>query len=198
MERVLPEVYFATAGQRAPSGEASFLELPVETATLAEIAMAAIDGRCLALEEVKEKKTFPKSPVQIDPKHSKVPKGFDFKRQAALSEWLVVIARWIGLDPDDIEALRLPNRLDELARRIDSEIEADVRRQEPRRYFVYPSDFAERNQTFLRELGNALHSLRFVKLTGRSLNEERDACEPLRAILFRSYEHRIQKGRRRR
>ncbi len=197
VERVLPEVYYSTTRERAPAGEGSFIELPVETATLAEIAMAAIDGRCLALDEVREKKTFPKSPVQIDPKHSRVPKGFDFKREAAFSEWLVVIARWIGLDPADIDTLRLPHRLDELARRIDSEIEADVRRRAPRRYFVYPSEFADRNQAFLREFGNALRSLRFVELTGKGLTEERDACEPLRAILFRSYERRNKKGRRR-
>ncbi len=197
LERVLPEVYYSTVSQAAPKGEGSFIELPVETATLAEIAMAAIDGRCLALEEVRKKKVYPKSTFQIDPKHSKERKGFDFTGAAALGGWLEVIARWIGLDPDDIETLRHPNRLDELARRIDSEIETDVRRGEPRRYFVYPSDFAERNQLFLRQLGSALHSLRFVQLTGKSLTDERDACEPLRAILFRSYEHRNKKGRRR-
>lgn len=197
VERVLPEVYYSTASQALPDGEGSFLALPIETETLAEITMAAIDGRDLVLDEVKEQKTFPKSPVQIDPRHSKVPQGFDFNRDAALSEWLGVIARWIGLDTDDLEALNSPNRLDEFAQRIDREIETEVEREGPRRYFVYPRNFAQGHAKFLERLKDALPSLRIVELTEKTRLEERDACEPLRAILFRSYERRNKKGRRR-
>lgn len=197
VERLLPEVYYSTAGHVLPDGEGSVLELPVETETLAEISMAAIDGRCLTFDDVKEKRSYPGSPLQIDPDHPQVPNGFDFSTNAALGEFLKVTARWLGLDPKDFKTLSSPERIDELAQRIDREIEADVRRSEPRHYFVYRSEFAQSHRAFLERLELAVPSLKLVALTGKTLNEERDACEPLRAILFRSYERRSKKGRRR-
>jgi hypothetical protein len=80
-----------------------------------------------------------------------------------------------------------------LAPLVNLQIERDVRFGEPRRYFAFSREFAEKHRAFLARVREQVPALHLVELAAKTLVEERIACEPLQSILFRSFRGRKRK-----
>ncbi len=106
LERALPEVYGSTSLDVTASGDGGHLiTLPVETETLAELAMAAFDGRCLAYEEVRAQQDYPAGIVRFPLPDEKLERGFDPQSDQAWLEWLELLAKWVKLPAAKVQAL---------------------------------------------------------------------------------------------
>lgn len=195
LERVLPEVYGATSLEVMPSANGGqMITLPIETETLTELALAAFDGRSLAYEEVAAQQHYPQGTALFRLPNEKLERGLDMQGDQAWREWLALVAKGVKLPPSDVKALTDPGRLSDLAKRINHALDREVRFfREPRRYFAYPSRFAENSRAFLAKVREQLPALHLVELAGDTMVDERMECDPLQVILFRSYQARNRK-----
>jgi len=192
LERALPEIYGSTSLDLMASHDGGHLiTLPIESKTLAELAMAAFDARDLDFQEVRSQQDYPAGNVGFLLPDEKLERGFDPEQDQAWLEWLDLMAKWIKLPEAEVQALGGTLRLDGLAKVVNHAFDREVRRyREPRRYFVYPSRFAARNSAFLAKVRDHLPALHLVELAGDTLADEIIECDPLQAILFRSYQTR--------
>ncbi len=186
--RVVPEVYAATELQIAPGLEGGeWVTLPFETKTMAELAMAAYDGRALAFQPLEARQDYPCGTAALPQADELQTTGFDFGQTEAFRHWLLLVAQWLNLTDEDYRKVQLPERFDELAPLVNLQLEQDVAFGEPRRYFLFSSAFAKKNSLFLAQVHDQLKALRLVPLEGSpSLSEERSDSAPLANILFRS------------
>lgn len=191
VRRVLPEIYASTtqAFLRGATG-GQLLTIPYESETLAELAMAALDGRPLSFQPVTVPSHYPRGRASFDveAEHQKRRQGtqFDFSGNEVFREFLQTLAAWMNLDPQ-IQALgRKRDRLDSFIRAINAELDDEVKsRNEPRRYFAFACEFATEHAKLLDLLAQKLRALHLVQLDAASLDEETSDLAPLRAILFR-------------
>jgi hypothetical protein len=192
LERALPEVYGATSLDGMGSGDTGHLiTLPVETETLAELAMAAFDGRGLAYEEVRSQQDYPSGRARFELPGQQLERGFDPLGDQAWLEWLEMLARWVKLPEAKVQALGGTLRLTGLAKLVNHAFDREVRHfREPRRYFAYPSRFASTNSAFLARVRESLPALHLVELAGDTLADELIECDPLQVILFRAHQRR--------
>jgi hypothetical protein len=194
LERLLPEIYGATELHLLPGMPGGqLLTLPIETLTLAEVAMAAFDGRGVAFQEVASRQRFPHGRALVKLGDDRQEQGFDFKQEQAFHDWLLLLASWLKLDEDDLRTVSRPERSEALAPLVNLQIERDVRFGEPRRYFAFSREFAEKHRAFLARVREQVPALHLVELAAKTLVEERIACEPLQSILFRSFRGRKRK-----
>jgi len=186
--RVVPEVYAATELQIAPGlEEGEWVTLPLETKTMAELAMAAYDGRPLAFQPVETRQEYPGGIAALPQADALQATGFDFGQTEAFRQWLLLVAQWLSLDGEDLRVAQRPERFDELAPLVNLQLQRDVAFGEPRRYFLFSSEFAENNGAFLAQIRTHLKALHLVPLEGsRSRHQERSDSAPLVNILFRS------------
>lgn len=192
LERALPEVYGSTTLDVMGRGDTGHLiTLPVETETLAELAIAAFDGRGLAYEEVRGRHHYPGGRVRLQLQKDELEKGFDPQGMQAWFDWLVLLAKWVELSTGQVQKLADARRLADLARIVNDAFAREVRVfGEPRRYFAYPSRFAASNRAFLAKVREHLPDLHLVELAGETLADELGECSLLQAILFRSTQTR--------
>lgn len=190
LRRALPEVYAASEYATSPLEEGSLVvTLPVETETLAEVAMAAIEGREVDFLEVRGKHDLPQGRGMYRFESLNQRTDFDYKSEGRVREWIVSLAEHLGLQPRVIQTLGTPERFDELAKLVNFELERDVRRYSlPRRYFLFTPDFQGLHGDFLALLSEKLPALQLGVLEGRGMAEEIMDTEPLLSILFRSSE----------
>ncbi len=190
LRRALPEVYSASEYVSSPLEEGSLIvTLPVETETLAEVAMAAIEGRAVDYSEVKGKHDLPKGRGMYRFESLNQRTDFDYKSEGRVREWIVLLAEHLGLQPRVVETLGTPERMDELAQLVNFDLEREVRRYNlPRRYFLFTPDFQELHGDFLPLLSEKLPALQLGVLQGRGMADEIMNTEPLLSILFRSHE----------
>lgn len=199
LDRVLPEIYATTSLQALPAAENGlFITLPIETSTLAEVAMAAVDGRGLAYDSISERNSYPLGRGLYVWKRKGLPTDLDISSEGALREFLLQLAATIKMDREDQEAYRQPERLGDLAGGVNAALEREVRQyREPRRYFAYPSSFREACPGLLVQLREKVPALHLVELAAATRREEREQSDPLRSILFRSFDQKRKKGKRR-
>ncbi len=199
LARVLPEVYWATSMSVLPGNDGGQLvSLPVETSTLAEIAMAALENRSYSFKAVVGMHDYPEPTAKFQKGDTRSQRkgevGFDFGSQEAFFRWVLMLARWMKIDTADLEELSRAERFEELLPHVDQRLAKEVGRYKlPRRYFLFTDDFAHQRRGFLKRVEVGLPSLGLTHLTGKSRISERDACESLQAILFRSYNARKKK-----
>ncbi len=196
LERVLPEIYGSTELDVVAGFEGGQLvDLPIETETLAELAMAALDGRPLSFREVKAQKQFPLGTGLVTKEIDRevVNEGFNFHDQGAFHSWLGQLAKWICLDDGDLQRTLEEHRYDDLAQLVNQALEREVKLKQPRRYFVFDRKLAADHADFLAQVREKVKALHLVEMSARTRVKEREDCGPLLDILFRSYLERISK-----
>ncbi len=187
LNRALPDVYAASEILQSPFAAGSLvLTLPVESETLAEISMAAIEGRPLDFDAVKGRRDVPRGRAMFSLESLTQPTDFDWKGEGAVREWILYLADWLGMAPKTLQTLGAPERIESLAKLVNHEIERDVRDHLPRRFFLFTPEFQKKHGDFLTELGNRLPALQLAVLAGHELADELIATEPLLNILFHS------------
>ncbi len=198
LDRALPEVYAASEVSRSPFSEDDLpLDLPVASCTLAEIALAAIDGRATDWQEIRGKRDLPRGRAMFQFESLAQPTEFDYAMPGKVQEWILLLAHWIGMPENVLDSFNSGDRLNDLSRAINGELERDVRREHsPRRYFLFTPDFQEMFGCFIKEISARLPALQLVVLTGRNLADEYIDTEPLRNILFYSSKQSKNGGHR--
>jgi|GEM_PF-5713659 hypothetical protein len=192
LERALPEIYGSTdLGIVQGFDGGQLVDLPIETVTLAELAMAALDGRPASFEQVTKERQYPAGtaliPVSLESSGT-VQEGFDFAMEGAFDSWLRLLAYWLEIDVRLLQTLLDQERFEELARIVNRELEREVERgRSPRRYFVYPPSFVSDYGPFLDLVRSRLPALHLVEMSGHSLADEHEDCEPLQNILFQTH-----------
>ncbi len=175
---------------RQPGGVV--LQVPVTTATVAEMAMAGVDGRALHYRPQDDREEFsrPLASVAGFPEP-----GIDASGAGAFRDFVDHLAEAFVADEDrhrlGREGRPEDQRYDDLVRLVDDELDyqAEHRDASLRRYFLFDSRFARDHGPFLSRLQRSLPALRLVELTGGDLPGERRLCRPLRDLLYRSQSH---------
>ena len=196
-ERALPEVYGSTELEVVEGFEGGQLvNLPSETLTMAELAMAALDGRKVHFQKLTSLQEEPQGtalvPMEPGGKEKGPSQGIDFRGENSFHAWLVRLAEQC-LPARDL-LLAEEKRYDELAQLVNLQFETEVRHKLPRRYFVYTGKFAADHGPFLDQVGEKLRALHRVEQFGRSKVQERIDCGPLLDILFRFHKERTPKA----
>jgi hypothetical protein len=172
----------------SPPGDAGgvVLRIPVATPTVAEIAMASVDGRALRYRPVRDPKVMPEPLAQV-PKTLET--GIDYKGSRAFKDFVDHLASQF-LDEEPRRLLQhLPEerRYDQLAGLVNDEIEWQAGDGGIlRHYFLFDSRFAQDHAPLLKRLRTSLPALRLLELTSDDVRSDRRLCLPLRDLLYRS------------
>ena len=164
------------------------LQVPVATATIAEIVMAGLDGRGYRYRPLRDARSFPEGLASVP----QVPEpGIDFAGDRAFQDFLGHLAAELVAEEDrrGVRRSDIPQeRRDEvLASLVDDELRWQAQDGDGlRRYFLFDSRFARDHGSVLVRLRRSLPSLRLLELTGGDLAGERRLCRPLRDLLYRS------------
>ena len=192
--RVVPEVYASTELHITSGSEGGgFVRLPVATATMAELAMAAYDGRLLAFQDVKSRQHYPSGLSSFSLLESSSESSFDFGQAEGFRQWLLLLAQWLKIEENQLAFASRPEQLEELVALVNLQLKRDLDFREPRRYFLFSQKFSKENGALLTQIRDRVRAVHLVPLDGRhSPAAELSSCAPILNILFRS----LQKKRK--
>ena len=193
LARVVPLLFERQLVHTLPAGAGAVeLRVPLATATLAELALAAVDTRGYRYEPVATQDTFPQPALSV----ASFPEpGFDVTGARAFHSFLDHLGKSFAVQEDRDRLYRLPDaeRYPRLAKLVNGELAWRAKgRGGERRYFLYDSRFARDHGAFLDLVRQFLGALRLVELQNEGvedLNAERELCRPLRDLLYREYHH---------
>lgn len=170
----------------APGG--ILMQIPVATATVAEMVMAGEGGRGYRFRPQRNDKSFPEGVASV----AGFPEpGIDFGGQRAFQDFIDHLAAELVAEEDRQGVLRRgasdEGRYQTLAELVDGELSWRAKAGDGlRRYFLYDGRFARDHALVLERLRKALPSLCLLELTGGDLVGERQLCRPLRDLLYRA------------
>ncbi len=192
--RVVPEVYASTELHLTSDSEGGgFVRLPAATATMAELAMAAYDGRPLAFQEVKSRQHYPSGLSSFSLFESSSESSIDVGQAEGFRQWLLLLAQWLNVEENQLAFASRPEQLEELVALVNLQLQRDLVFREPRRYFLFSQEFLKKNGPLLAQIRDKIREVRLVPLqTSLSRAAELSSCAPILNILFRS----LQKKRR--
>ncbi|MCP3956413.1 MAG: AAA family ATPase [bacterium] len=165
------------------------LQLPVATATVAEILLASVDAGGLDYLPLTDPESLPRPAAAV----ASLPEsGIDFTGDRAFEDFVDHLANAF-VSEEDRRALGQHGGLSEpryrqLLALIDDELAWRSRQAVTgrRTYFLFDSRFARENGPLLGRLRESLPALSLIELTSRDAADEERLCEPLRDFLYHS------------
>ncbi len=189
LARIVPVLYDQQLVYALPPAGGVVLRVPVETSTIAEMAMAGVDARTYRYLPLRQPEHFPEPVASV----AGYPEpGIDVDGARGYKDFVDHLANTFVTAADRHksrqEGRAEDQRYDELARLVDDELawRAEHGAEGLRRYFLFDSAFRRQHAPFLERLRESLPALRLVELTGGDLPGERRLCRPLRELLYRA------------
>lgn len=195
LSAIAPLVRAASLVITLPSGQGGIVQLPVCTETLAEIALAGLEGRSFSFEPLGSATDRPHPRALLRPPQETDERGFDLDGTQRLVALLKANQDLLPIQDRD----RLPKKpaasLDELKPALDFFDVALVnharRLKDPLRPFLLLGPLTEaKDQSFVRLLQEHLPALRLLEATGSDHRGERQLCGPLQEFLFHAFQIR--------
>jgi len=196
---VVPLLYKRGLVYAPPTGGGGVvLRLGARSETIAELALAGIDGRAFRFRPVGDDQELPKALGALSCKPPDL--GMDPTGERRLRVFASALAMEFlpeelrgkysiseNLSAGDVEDLcdLLNDDFEWRAKSVDEPL---------RRFFWYDSEFRKEHEPFLRQLGSRLPALHQVELQGGDERSELRLCRPLRDLLYRAHtsmEHEV-------
>lgn len=195
---IAPVVFATSVVIPLPSGRGGLIQLPVSTETLAEIALAGLEGRNYSFEPLDSESNFPDPRAWLRLPEKRDERGLDLGQTKRL--WMLVKQNEDLVPVQDLGRIpkQAPASIAELKKPLgtfDTALSIHAQRlTNPLRRFVLLSDLSDASdRAFLELLQEHLPALRIVHATATDIDGERRLCAPLQEFHLRA--HRARRSR---